>query len=457
MTTRFALVVMFPIVLAACSSARNEDDPQCGDGVIEAPEQCDDGNTAAGDGCSSACTAETSAQCGDGMMAATEQCDDGNTVAGDGCSATCEMEQTATGSCSSPFVLAPMDNGMGQLEAEATGDTSTATDQIGEAECDGFPSGAGADHVWSFTLTVASDVVVMTDEGTAFDSVLRVMTAPCDVSTEISEYGNEDGCSDGEGAAELLGYVRLQPGTYYVAVDGYTAQDVGAYSFTYLAWPTTCGDGAVDPLEFCDDGNSAADDGCDAKCEVEDGYVCDDSAPSVCTNEPSVQAPQPGDLVVNEFMPADNASDTNCDGSTTGTADEFVELVNVSTKTLDLSGVTIADSVTMRHTFAAGTELPPGAAFVVWGAGMPACAGVTRFAVASTGQLGLNDGGDTLVVATGDATPVELVSTMFGAATANVSNNLATDLTGTSYVLHTAVAGAVGAWSPGKRADGTAF
>ena len=33
--------------------------PVCGNGVVEAPEQCDDGNTASGDGCSATCTIES--------------------------------------------------------------------------------------------------------------------------------------------------------------------------------------------------------------------------------------------------------------------------------------------------------------------------------------------------------------------------------------------------------------
>jgi cysteine-rich repeat protein len=454
---RLLLAASFASLLFACSTAgRDGDDPPaCGDAVKEGDEQCDDGNLINGDGCSGACKMEMAAGCGDGNLAAPEECDDGNTTGGDGCSATCGMENGAGGTCSAPHALAPMDNGMGVMEATGSGDTTSSTDQVEEGACDDIDSGAGNDHVWKFTLAVASDVVVMTDETTTFDSVLRVMTSPCDITTEISEYGTEDGCSDNEGAAEFLGYVRLQPGTYYVVVDGYSTADAGQYSFSYFAWPTTCGDGVVDELEFCDDGNSAAADGCSAKCEVETGYICDDGEPSVCTGgSTSAMPPAPGDLVLNEYMAADNTSDTNCDGVTTGTEDEFVEIVNVSNKTLDLANVTISDSVTMRHTFAAGTQLPPGQAFVVWNAGAPACPGVTRFAVASSGQLGLNDAGDTISVELG---ATSLLSYTFGAATTNVSANLSPELTGTTYVLHNAMSGAMGAWSPGKRADGSAF
>ena len=69
----------------------------CGDRMVTAPEQCDDGNTMSGDGCSALCAREIPAGCGDGTIdrAAGEGCDDGNTTNGDGCSSTCSVEAPA--------------------------------------------------------------------------------------------------------------------------------------------------------------------------------------------------------------------------------------------------------------------------------------------------------------------------------------------------------------------------
>lgn len=75
----------------------------CGDGVLIAPEECDDGNTRNRDGCSSACRRETGFVCEGGVCEklcgnavidtdAKEHCDDGNEVSGDGCSAVCQVE-----------------------------------------------------------------------------------------------------------------------------------------------------------------------------------------------------------------------------------------------------------------------------------------------------------------------------------------------------------------------------
>jgi len=75
--------------------------PVCGDGHLDAGEECDDGNTYNGDGCSSTCCKENPPPppppvCGDGHVDAGEQCDDGNNYNGDGCSSTCVCEATST-------------------------------------------------------------------------------------------------------------------------------------------------------------------------------------------------------------------------------------------------------------------------------------------------------------------------------------------------------------------------
>jgi cysteine-rich repeat protein len=76
----------------------------CGDKRISGAEACDDGNTIDNDGCSADCSAinpgwvclapgvRCQPKCGDGILTGWEQCDDGNTVAGDGCSAACTVE-----------------------------------------------------------------------------------------------------------------------------------------------------------------------------------------------------------------------------------------------------------------------------------------------------------------------------------------------------------------------------
>lgn len=64
----------------------------CGDGNLDAGEECDDGNNVSCDGgCDRDCTLGA---CGNGAVCADqfEECDDGNLVAGDGCDGTCQSE-----------------------------------------------------------------------------------------------------------------------------------------------------------------------------------------------------------------------------------------------------------------------------------------------------------------------------------------------------------------------------
>ncbi len=67
-------------------------EPVCGDGVVEGSEQCDDGannSDVLPDACRTDCT---SAGCGDGVQDTGETCDDGNVANGDGCDSTCQIE-----------------------------------------------------------------------------------------------------------------------------------------------------------------------------------------------------------------------------------------------------------------------------------------------------------------------------------------------------------------------------
>ncbi|MCB9550926.1 MAG: hypothetical protein H6705_03385 [Myxococcales bacterium] len=58
----------------------------------------------------------------------------------------------------------------------------------------------------------------------------------------------------------------------------------------------TCGNAALDRDEFCDDENRLAGDGCDARCQVEDGFGCTLPSAEVCPpgEEPNTVGLQPG-------------------------------------------------------------------------------------------------------------------------------------------------------------------
>ncbi len=63
----------------------SEAGPQCGDGAIESPEICDDGNTDNGDGCSSLCEIEDDWECVGEPSVCTPLCGNGNIDSGEEC------------------------------------------------------------------------------------------------------------------------------------------------------------------------------------------------------------------------------------------------------------------------------------------------------------------------------------------------------------------------------------
>jgi cysteine-rich repeat protein len=86
----------------------------CGDGTIDNGEECDGNNLGGAScisvgledgalGCSNICTFDTSgcgnggSVCGNNIVEGNEECDDGNTTAGDGCSSTCTNENVGNG------------------------------------------------------------------------------------------------------------------------------------------------------------------------------------------------------------------------------------------------------------------------------------------------------------------------------------------------------------------------
>ncbi len=103
--TRLPLAVLATALLAlvGCSG----DKAVCGNGHKEGAEQCDDGNTHDGDGCSSTCSVETQ-WCGNGVQDPGEVCDDGNKESGDGCESDCTFTPTPITQCAS---LPPLSSG----------------------------------------------------------------------------------------------------------------------------------------------------------------------------------------------------------------------------------------------------------------------------------------------------------------------------------------------------------
>ncbi len=212
----------------------------CDDSIVTAPETCDDGGTAPGDGCSATCAVEADfacpepgvpcvriVTCGNGKIEGSETCDDGNTSPDDGCSATCVRQDGW--SC-------PMAGTA--CVAAACGDGIVA----GFEACDDGASGAGC-------------VDCKLEPGYHCPTP----GAPC-VATSCGDalpQGLEE-CDDGN----------------VIVGDGCTPGCVREPSCAAGVCAAVCGDEVLQPGEGCDDGNRFNGDGCSSLCQVEPGFGC---------------------------------------------------------------------------------------------------------------------------------------------------------------------------------------
>lgn len=174
--------------------------------------------------------------------------------------------------------------------------------------------------------------------------------------------------------------------------------------------------------------------------------------------------PQQPNILLNEILydPSNNGldGDANGDGVYAQKEDEFVELINMSSKAIDLSGFKIYDTEglnanTPNHVFPANTILAAGKAIVVFGGGTPTGTfGGALVQTSTSGDLNLNNAGDIFtltdpngnVVVSYDITPLS--------DNPNESYTRNPDLTGDfeQHGTNTPIL-----FSPGTKIDGTPF
>jgi hypothetical protein len=170
----------------------------------------------------------------------------------------------------------------------------------------------------------------------------------------------------------------------------------------------------------------------------------------------------------NEVLANPGGTDANCDGLVSTTEDEFVELINISVKPVTLDGAILGDTITDHHVFPKGTTVEPGGAVVVFSGGTPTfdqalpergghCVplpGSAIVQVASSGRLGLINGGETLYLTEAKS----LLSTTYGSLDLSAeSYNREPDMALKGWEAHRNVKDAVFSFSPGTRVDGTGF
>lgn len=90
--------------------------------------------------------------------------------------------------------------------------------------------------------------------------------------------------STGTMSTETVTFVAEPSALYHVVYDrfGTSGSATSAYTLAITCEPIVCGDGIVATEEACDDGNTDSADGCSSTCTIEEGFACDDAAPSDC-------------------------------------------------------------------------------------------------------------------------------------------------------------------------------
>ncbi len=300
-----------PIVNERCVAAA------CGDGIRAYGEECDDGNVKDGDGCSSRCKRESGfacktilneksvcyttggkGKCGDGYIQYGEQCDDGNTTSGDGCSSTCQIEnkykcaytnvsdgiRVKGGKCTSASSLC----GNGTLNKKDN-------TYIYAEECDlgsNNGTGKGCDsnrrlstgyhcNAAGTSCTKGSCQNGILDVGEECDDGNHYPNDGCSPSCKkeymFESYTHDDGkitysakCGDGITlwmlpARDSSGKIKCTNGkTLNAGEKKEVCKSRYGSSVTYV------------PVEACDDGNMVSGDGCSSQCTIEDGWSCTD-------------------------------------------------------------------------------------------------------------------------------------------------------------------------------------
>lgn len=261
---------------------------QCGNGIVDPGEACDDGNIMNGDGCSSTCQNEG---CGNGTVDPNEKCDDGNTSNG-----TC-----ADGS-------------------PCNGNSDCSTGKCTPDKCS---------HDCQSLQTCGNGIVdfdEVCDDGGVADGKCPDGT-PCNSNNDCNNAGvcAPDGCSKDCQSNETCGNGIKDLGE---VCDNGSANAIGAACEPGCQGGSGCGNGFVDPGEECDDGGSDDSDDC-VSCKFArcgDGFTdsdgtsfreacdpTDPNGPGSAGCNPNCTVATCGDGIVNPNFKPDGTHPEQCD------------------------------------------------------------------------------------------------------------------------------------------------
>ncbi|MCF7844836.1 MAG: DUF4215 domain-containing protein [Kiritimatiellales bacterium] len=220
-----------------------EDGPECGDGLQEGAEECDNGSNNS-DSQPNACRTDCkNPVCGDHVIDTSfgEDCDDGNLINGDGCNAQCYQTYQCNDGVDNDEdgVIDDDDPGCEEEKDNNEGDGTTQCQDGKDNDDDGF--------------------VDLVDPG-------------CENKIDNDEFNVIPECSDGKDNDDDGVIDDDDPGCYH---------NQNLITGVYMPNDPTeehspgMGNGLIEGSEECDDGNLVNDDGCDYQGNIEEAVTCD--------------------------------------------------------------------------------------------------------------------------------------------------------------------------------------
>jgi cysteine-rich repeat protein len=200
--------------------------------------------------------------CGDGTVNAGEQCDDGNGTSSDGCENDCTFSCEAAADCDDSAICNGVESCSSESHACLPGSMATDGTICGEGSCRGgecAPSGCGNTVVEAGED--CDDGNLDPDDGCDNDCTFTCTT--------------DDDCDDGEGCTVELCTASNTCMIRAALVNGSVCERDGNpetrdICLSSTCVPSRCGDGYVDTEaaypEDCDDANEVSGDGCEIDC-----------------------------------------------------------------------------------------------------------------------------------------------------------------------------------------------
>jgi hypothetical protein len=271
--------------------------------------------------------------------------------------------------------------------------------------------------------------------------------------------------SEDAGALELTATLSLETSSDVVVSLSYAGPAISGQDYN-AANSITIGAGSLSASITLDAINDTEEEGIEqitVSISTIAGSATEDGEQSVSINLEDDDVEATVQLLLNEILydPSNSGldGDANGDGSYAQSEDEFVEIINMSSQSIDISGFKIFDTeslgATANHTFPSGTVLASGKAIVVFGGGTPTGSfGGATVQISSSGDLNLNNAGDELILQDEDGQELLRFDIEPLSNNPNESYTRNPDLTG-DFEQHSANNATL--YSPGTKGDGTSF